>query len=148
MPIFKYFGNFTKTLAFIWCEKQLNASSVWYMMTDYEKTGVNKKFVDGVGLTYDTLASSLIIESSGYDQTENVKHVLGDTLKNLKNATDCLKHLKEKVLQAVIKAEEDNFYNNLTSSHEPAGRCPSPNIYLTPSKPKKSQIRYLHTHCP
>ncbi|KAL9551609.1 hypothetical protein MBANPS3_004186 [Mucor bainieri] len=93
VPIFKYFGNFTKTLAFIWCEKQLNASSVWYMMTDYEKTGVNKKFVDGVGLTYDTLVSSLIIESSGYDQTENVKHVLGDTLKNLKNATDCLKHL-------------------------------------------------------
>ncbi|KAL9545861.1 hypothetical protein MBANPS3_006945 [Mucor bainieri] len=93
VPIFKYFGNFTKTLAFIWCEKQLNAKAVWYMMTDYEKTGVNKKFVDGVGLTYDSLVTSLIIESSGHDATENVKHLLGDTLKNLKNATDCLKHM-------------------------------------------------------
>ncbi|KAK4518103.1 Cytoplasmic and mitochondrial histidine tRNA synthetase [Mucor velutinosus] len=93
VPIFKYFGNFTKTLAFVWCEKQLNANAVWYMMTDYKKTGLNKKFVDGVGLTYDTLISSLIIESSGYNEKENVEHMLGDTLKNLKNATDCLKHL-------------------------------------------------------
>ncbi|KAI8063094.1 hypothetical protein BDF21DRAFT_369139 [Thamnidium elegans] len=93
IPMFKYFANFTKTLAFTWCEKQLNSSSIWYMLSDYSKPGINRKFVDGIGTDISSSKDILIIESSGYNDKEDFKHMLEDTLKNLKNGSDSLKYL-------------------------------------------------------
>lgn len=93
VPVFKYFGNSTGSLAFTWYEKQLSSNSIWYMLSDYSKGSVNKKFVEGVGISVPSNHSIIIIKSSGYSATENVDHMLEDTLKNLKNASDCLKAL-------------------------------------------------------
>lgn len=56
------------------------------MLEDYDKTGINKKFVDGVGVSVHNNVTALIIESSSYNK--NVKYMITDTLKSVKNASD------------------------------------------------------------
>ena len=41
-----------------------------------------------------------------YADQHNVEHMLGDILKNLKNATDCLKHLITEQLQQKLPVRD------------------------------------------
>lgn len=58
------------------------------MFGDYDKTGINKRFVNGVSVPMHNNVAALIIESSSYNENKNVKHMITDTLKSLKNASD------------------------------------------------------------
>jgi hypothetical protein len=87
-------------LSFQWCAKQLRNNHIWYINNDYSTEGPGKKFLDGIGTLSEFDLSIILIESSSYNQGIITKHALGDTLKQLKNATDTLKHLTSKCMNS------------------------------------------------
>ncbi|KAL9540791.1 hypothetical protein MBANPS3_009486 [Mucor bainieri] len=95
VPIFKAFGNCLKVLNYTWCEKKAKDSDyVWLVSNDFSKEKRdNLKLLDGVGTLVNTKSTYLLMESSGYSNNKLVSHSLNDTLKNIKNAHDCLKYL-------------------------------------------------------
>jgi hypothetical protein len=71
-------------------------SKTLYLSThDYSLKGFDKKFLDGIAtmITPD-FHNFIIFESSGYDKTENIEHNIENNIKNIKSATDSLKHLE------------------------------------------------------
>ncbi|KAI8058685.1 uncharacterized protein B0P05DRAFT_478723 [Gilbertella persicaria] len=80
IPIFKAFGNTTKKLKYVWCEKKAKDS-------DYGSL----KLLDGIGRLVDKELNYLLIESSGFNSSNVLSHSLNDTLKNMKSGSDNLK---------------------------------------------------------
>jgi len=103
VPLFRYFALMGKKLVFIWSEKAMkNTSSTWIIDTNYKKSGVNKKLLDGIGVMIEEDISWLLIESSGYGKEQNYTHSVEDCIKNLKNGTDSLKYIMSKYKNASI----------------------------------------------
>lgn len=99
-PYLTYFGAHTRLLSFQWCEKQLRAVNIWYVDNDYSYEGPRKKFLDGIGHLATPDLPVLLIGSSGYNQANVSKHALTDTLKQIKNATNALKYIISKYMDA------------------------------------------------
>jgi hypothetical protein len=103
VPLFKYFSLIGKKLFFTWSEKTMrNTSSTWIIDSDYKKSGVNKKLLDGIGVMVEEDVSWLLIESSGYGKEQNYVHSIDDCIKNIKNGTDSLKFIMSKYKNASI----------------------------------------------
>lgn len=103
VPLFRYFSLITKKLVFTWSEKAMkNTSSTWIIDSDYKKSGVNKKLLDGIGVMVEEDISWLLIESSGYGKEQNYVHSMEDCIKNIKNGTDSLKFIMSKYKHATI----------------------------------------------
>lgn len=58
------------------------------------------------------------------------------TLKNLYTWRNHQVNLKEIVLQAAIEKEDNDFFSNVACGDDNNCKALSPNIYLTPTKPK------------
>lgn len=103
VPLFKYFSFIGKRLVFTWSEKAMrNTCSTWIIDSDYKKSGVNKKLLDGIGVMVEEDISWLLIESSGYGKEQNYVHSIEDCIKNIKNGTDSLKFIMSKYKNASI----------------------------------------------
>lgn len=86
--LFKNYGVFTNHFSMV--RKTVKAKHVWYVTKS-----INYKLVNGVG----TLSTYLLIESSGYTHHYRSN---GDTLNQLKNASDSLKHLSFQFMDTTI----------------------------------------------
>ncbi|ORE06211.1 hypothetical protein BCV72DRAFT_275228 [Rhizopus microsporus var. microsporus] len=72
------------------------SSLTWITDSDFTKSGVNKKLLDGIGVITEADISWLVIESSGFFKEQNYKHSIGDSIKNIKNGTGSLKFIMSK----------------------------------------------------
>lgn len=103
VPLFRYFALIGKKLVFTWSEKAMkNGSSTWIIDSDFKKSGVNKKLLDGIGVMVEEDISWLLIESSGFLKEQNYTHSIQDCIKNIKNGTDSLKFIMTKYKDASI----------------------------------------------
>ncbi|KAI8968524.1 hypothetical protein BDF20DRAFT_828362, partial [Mycotypha africana] len=92
IPIFKAFGNTTKKLKYVWCEKKAKDSDyVWLVTNNFVKDKGSLKLLDGIGKLVDKELNYLLIESSGFNNSSILSHSLNDTLKNMKSGSDNLK---------------------------------------------------------
>ncbi|KAI9031879.1 hypothetical protein CLU79DRAFT_694050 [Phycomyces nitens] len=92
IPIFKAFGNTTKKLKYVWCEKKAKDSDyLWLVSNNFAKDKGTIKLLDGIGRMVDKELNYLLIESSGLNNTNILSHTLNDTLKNMKSGSDNLK---------------------------------------------------------
>lgn len=78
------------------------SSSTWITDSDFNKSGVNKKLLDGIGVITEEDISWLVIESSGFFKEQNYKNSIGDSIKNIKNGTGSLKFIMSKYKYAPI----------------------------------------------
>ncbi|RCI04866.1 hypothetical protein CU098_000452, partial [Rhizopus stolonifer] len=92
IPIFKAFGNTTTKLKYVWCEKKAKDSDyVWLVSNNFAKNKGSLKLLDGIGRLVDKELNYLLIESSGFNNSNVLSHSLNDTLKNMKSSSDNLK---------------------------------------------------------
>ncbi|KAI8639055.1 hypothetical protein BD408DRAFT_435511 [Parasitella parasitica] len=92
IPIFKAFGNTTKKLNYVWCEKKVKDSDyVWLVSNNFVKDKGCLKLLDGIGRLVDKELNYILIESSGFNKSNALSHSLNDTLKNMKSGSDNLK---------------------------------------------------------
>ncbi|GAA5796818.1 hypothetical protein HPULCUR_002196 [Helicostylum pulchrum] len=111
VPLFKSFGNCTGQIKFKWGEKKIdNLRYIWIINNDFDKD-VKIKLLDGIG-ELDNILPYLLIESSGFNQDENIDHTLGDSLKNIKSTSDSLKYFISNFKNASFKSiQEVHLYS-------------------------------------
>lgn len=92
IPILKTFAIHNGNMPFRWCENESKENkSSWLHNTDYKLKNVEKKFLDGYGISEDK-GITIMFESSGAES--NATHSVGDSIKQIKSATDFLTYLK------------------------------------------------------
>ncbi|KAI9273544.1 hypothetical protein EDC94DRAFT_554364 [Helicostylum pulchrum] len=108
-PLFKSFGNCTGQIEFKWEEKKIdNLRYIWIINNDFDKN-VKIKLLDGIG-ELDNILPYLLIESSGFNQDENIDHhTLGDSFKS---TSDSLKYFISNFKNASFKSiQEVHLYS-------------------------------------
>ncbi|KAI8878299.1 hypothetical protein K501DRAFT_297732 [Backusella circina FSU 941] len=104
IPMFKAFGNATKKLNYVWCEKKAKDSDyLWLMSNNFKREKGNIKLLDGVGRLVDKELNYLMIESSGFNNPNTISHTLNDSLKNMKTGSDNLKYSLSNYRKASFK---------------------------------------------
>ncbi|RCH97050.1 hypothetical protein CU098_003575 [Rhizopus stolonifer] len=92
IPILKAFAIHNKNITFRWCEKESKENkSSWFQSTDYRPKDIEKRLLDGYGIS-ENRGIAVMVESSGAES--NVTHSVGDSIKQIKSATDFLTYLK------------------------------------------------------
>ncbi|KAL9549358.1 hypothetical protein MBANPS3_005243 [Mucor bainieri] len=90
VPWFKAF-EVMMGMSFKWFENHdANSKATWLPLSDYRLKDCKTKLYDGLGLSPDH-KNAIFIESSG--GSHKVDHMVEDSIKNMKNCTDFLKHL-------------------------------------------------------
>ena len=101
IPILKTFAIHTKNMKSRWCEKESKENkSSWLQSTDYRLKNIEKRLLDGYGIS-DNRGIAVMVESSGAES--NVDHSVGDSIKQIKSATDFLTYLKARFQDSSAK---------------------------------------------
>ncbi|KAI9032794.1 hypothetical protein CLU79DRAFT_728014 [Phycomyces nitens] len=94
IPLLKIFSVWSSNVSFVWCEKKLpNTNNIWLIDVKYKKSNIKTHLLDEIGSLPCHDIPILVMESSGYNTTEDVEHKLDDSLKNLKSGTDWIKDI-------------------------------------------------------
>ncbi|KAI7904105.1 uncharacterized protein BX663DRAFT_506428 [Cokeromyces recurvatus] len=86
----KYFSNITALMSFTWCEKKDKESATSIFFVTQEKSSTT--LLDGIGINNKKFPC-MVLESSGLKVTTDINHLLKDSVKNIKTATDALKNI-------------------------------------------------------
>ncbi|KAL0097435.1 hypothetical protein J3Q64DRAFT_1060557 [Phycomyces blakesleeanus] len=89
IPLFKYLGCTDNIVVFDWCEKMSNSHMASSLVPGVWQQG-ERRYMDGLGQTA-SQEEKIFMESSGGTSTENIDHVLGDSLKLVRLCTDALR---------------------------------------------------------
>ncbi|ORE08089.1 hypothetical protein BCV72DRAFT_289329 [Rhizopus microsporus var. microsporus] len=88
--IVKYFSNITALMPFTWCGRKDRESATSIFFVTQEK--IPTTLLDRIGVNNKKFPC-MVIESSGLKVTTDINHLLEDSIKNVKSATDALKDI-------------------------------------------------------